>query len=224
VLAGIPNQDYWSSFHNAWGDGIVVSDGLGSNSNSDVGSRAVCRSFKVAALTMLRGSLEFGPVRFHGMIKDLWEMSVECLGTQTCGATCTYAIRRPAGFIEIGSLGDGCAAVIKTNGQVTSLSEDKSDGFSNLTLGFTPRTQTSDWRTLRLRETECKAVLLCTDGVFDDISDIEGFALGFIDAHSWLSRVAASRRTHEILERWPVPKHRDDKTLVCLTRREVISD
>jgi hypothetical protein len=65
---------------------------------------------------------------------------------------------------------------------------------------------------------------LCTDGVFDDISDIEGFALGFIDAHSWLSRVAASRRTHEILERWPVPKHRDDKTLVCLTRREVISD
>jgi len=219
--AGIPNQDYWSSFHNAWGDGIVVSDGLGSNSNSDVGSRAVCRSFKVAALKMLSGSLEFSPVQFHGVIKDLWELSVECLGAQTCGATCTYAIRRPEGVIEIGSLGDGCAAVVTENGRVISLSEDKSDSFSNLTLGLASRTQTTDWKTFRLPESECRAVLLCTDGVSDDIEDIEGFTLNFIAAHSSLARVAASRRTHEILERWPVPKHCDDKTLVCLTRREV---
>lgn len=221
VFAGIPNQDYWSSFHNAWGDGIVVSDGLGSHSNSDVGSRAVCRSFKIAALKMLRGSIEFNPVRFHGMIKDLWEMSVECLGTQTCGATCSYAMRRPEGVIEIGSLGDGCAAVVTDNGQVISLSQDKSDSFSNLTLGLAPRTQTSDWKTLRLPETECRAVLLCSDGVSDDIDDIEGFTLDFLDVHSSLARVTASRRTREILEMWPVPKHRDDKTLVCLTRREV---
>lgn len=221
VESGVPNQDYWSSFHNAWGDGIVISDGLGSNSNSDVGSRAACRSFKVAALKMLRGAPGFSPVRFHGMIKELWEVSVECLGTQTCGATCTYAIRIPEGVIEIGSLGDGCAAVVTENGRVISLSEDKSDSFSNLTLGLASRTQTTDWKTLRLPENECRAVLLCTDGVSDDIDDIEGFALDFIDAHSSLARVAASRRTHEILERWPVPKHRDDKTIVCLSRREV---
>jgi len=221
VFAGIPNQDYWSSFHNAWGDGIVVSDGLGSHSNSDVGSRAVCRSFKLAALKVLRDNIEFDPLRFHGMIKDLWETSVEYLGTQTCGATCSYAMRRPEGVIEIGSLGDGCAAVVTDNGQVISLSEDKSDSFSNLTFGLAPQTQTSDWKTLRLPETECRAVLLCTDGVSDDIDDIEGFTLNFFDVHSSLARVAASRRTREILEMWPVPKHRDDKTLVCLTRREV---
>lgn len=221
VQAGIPNQDYWSSFHSVWGDGIVVSDGLGSNSNSDVGSRAVCHSFKVAALKVLRGDGEFSPPRFHGMIKDLWESSVECLGTQTCGATCSYAMRTQEGVIEIGSLGDGCAAVVTDNGRVISLAEDKSDSFSNLTLGLAPRTKTSDWKTLRLQETECRAVLLCTDGVSDDISDLEGFAIDFIDAHASLARVAASRRTLEMLERWPVPKHHDDKTLVCLTRREV---
>jgi len=221
VAARVPNQDYWGSFHHTWCDGVVVSDGVGSHANSDFGSRAVCRAVEFSAFKTFHSSVEFSPIKFHEMVKNLWQLSVARLGAQSCGATCLYALRSPEGFIEIGLLGDGCAAVVKSSGQVMSLVDDKAGSFSNITSGLAPRTQNKDWRTLRLQETECRAVLLCTDGVSDDVDDFEGFVLELVSVHSSVARVVASRRIREALENWPVPKHSDDKTLVCMIRKEV---
>jgi len=44
-----PNQDAWTSFHRVWGDGIVVSDGVGSKPFANVGSDAACFAVKHAA-------------------------------------------------------------------------------------------------------------------------------------------------------------------------------
>src|SRR5689334_11547465 len=49
IATGKPNQDAWASFHHAWGEGVVVSDGLGSKALSDFGSDAACRAVVRAA-------------------------------------------------------------------------------------------------------------------------------------------------------------------------------
>ena len=110
---------------------------------------------------------------------------------------------------------------VKTDGSVVSLSEDKSQGFSNITAALSPNVAAKDWRHLSLPEEECAAVLLCTDGVADDLDNVDGFVKGFIEAHRALAAMIANRHTREMLESWPTPKHSDDKTIACLFREEV---
>jgi serine/threonine protein phosphatase PrpC len=70
-------------------------------------------------------------------------------------------------------------------------------------------------------EEDCAAVLLCTDGVADDLDNVDGFVKGFIEAHRPLAAVSANRHVREMLENWPTPKHSDDKTIACLCREDV---
>jgi hypothetical protein len=75
---------------------------------------------------------------------------------------------------------------------------------------------------LSLPEEECIAVLLCTDGVADDLDNVDGFVSGFIEAHCSIAEISANRRISEnMLEKWPTPKHSDDKTIACLCREDV---
>lgn len=117
-------------------------------------------------------------------------------------------------------LGDGLLAVIKGDGSVISCSEIKINGFSNITTALSPNISSKDWQYFSLPEEECLAVLLCTDGVADDLDDMEGFVRGFFDGYRSLAALSASRNVREMLEKWPTPKHSDDKTLACLCREE----
>ncbi len=118
-------------------------------------------------------------------------------------------------------LGDGLIAALKSDSSVVSLSEDKGNGFSNITTALSPNVSPNDWRYFSLLEEECIAVLLCTDGVADDLDDVDGFVSGFIEAHCSIAEISANRRTREMLEKWPTPKHIDDKTIACLSREDV---
>lgn len=124
-------------------------------------------------------------------------------------------------MVRMGLLGDGCAAAVSHDGVVRSLTDDKAGGFSNITIALTPATSDTQWATLEVSETECQAIVLCTDGVSDDLENLEGFMAGFVEAHCALAQVTASAQTRQMLEEWPVPKHTDDKTIACLLRQEV---
>lgn len=227
IASGKPNQDAWSSFHHIWGDGIVVSDGVGSKSLSDYGSDAACRAVEQAVRHFSVKSTDADPVAeggFSNLLEDVlngWLESISPLDPMESSATCLFAFRIGDGLVRMGLLGDGCAAAIKLDGTVVSLSDDKSSGFSNLTNALTPNTHERQWVVLGVPETECEAIVLCTDGVSDDLVDLDGFMVGFVEAFSGLARLTASRRAHEMLENWPVPKHSDDKTIACLFRAEV---
>ena len=69
-------------------------------------------------------------------------------------------------------------------------------------------------------EEECKAVLLCTDGIADDLIDIEGFASNLVEDFCNLPVTTAASEAMSMLLDWPTPKHSDDKTLACLFVRE----
>ena len=227
IATGKPNQDAWSSFHHIWGDGIVVSDGLGSKSLSDYGSDAACRAVEQAARrfsVQVQGTERVSGGQYSALLADIlvgWLDSIAPLDPRDSSATCLFAFRLGDGLVRMGRLGDGCAAAVKHDGAVMSLSDDKTDGFSNMTSALSPSTSEASWMLLDVPETECEAIVLCTDGVCDDLEDVEGFMAGFVKAYRGLARMTASRQAHEMLENWPAPKHSDDKTIACLFRAEV---
>ena len=123
-------------------------------------------------------------------------------------------------MIWIALLGDGCAAAVMRDGSVELLRDGKEDIFSNMTQSLTERTEASDWTIVGVDESECKAVLLCTDGIADDLIDIEGFASNLVEDFCNLPVTTAASEAMSMLLDWPTPKHSDDKTLACLFARE----
>jgi serine/threonine protein phosphatase PrpC len=220
IASGSPNQDAWMGFHHVWGDGIAVSDGLGSKPLSDFGSHAACLAVARAVHACRNIPVVNQPI-LTDMIKSKWLALLAPLNPGDCAATCLLAFRRQDGFVSLGLLGDGLAAAVKADGSIVSLADDKSEGFSNITVALSPQVTSSDWRWLSMPEDECQSILLCTDGVSDDLSDVDGFVKGLSDAHRDLSSVSAARRVRETLANWPTPKHSDDKTIACLFRKEV---
>lgn len=223
IVSGTPNQDAWRSFHHAWGDGIVISDGIGSKSLSNFGSDAACLAVECAILSCCENA-EKGRDFLSERIKTNWLSLISPLLPRDCSATCLYAFRLNDGVIHLGMLGDGLTAAIKSDGSVVSLQEDKSQGFSNITAALSPNTSPKDWLYMSIAETECTAVLLCTDGVSDDLDNVDGFVTDFVDAHRVLAAMSANRDIRETLENWPTPKHSDDKTIACLCREEISNE
>lgn len=223
VAAGKPNQDAWASFHHVWCDGIAVSDGLGSKPLSGFGSQAACFAAE-QALRACSNRTEIDDEFLSNGIKTNWLARIAPLEPRDCAATCLFGVRLGDGVIRLGMLGDGLAAVLKVDGSIVSLSEDKSQSFSNITAALTPSASSKEWRHLSLQEAECDAILLCTDGVSDDLENVDEFVKGFIEAHRALATVSANRHTRSMLENWPTPMHSDDKTIACLCREEVVDE
>jgi serine/threonine protein phosphatase PrpC len=222
IAAGKSNQDAWLAFHHVWGDGIVVSDGLGSKPFSDFGSRAACLSV-ARTVHAFCGKAVIDNAFLSDRIRSKWLSLVAPLDASDCAATCVFAFRMNDGMVRVGMLGDGLAAVVRTDGSVVTLFDDKAEGFSNITAALSANVTVKDWRWLSMPEGDCQSIVICTDGVADDLSDVNGFVKGFFDAHRRLASVSAARRAREMLENWPTPKHNDDKTIACLFR-EVAAD
>lgn len=223
VATGMPNQDAWTAFHHMWGNGIVVSDGLGSKPFSDIGSRVACLAVPHAIYSCFAKN-EMDIHVLCDLIKNKWIFLITPLIPRDCAATCLFAVRMNNGLILMGMLGDGLAAAVRGDGSVTSLSDDKTEGFSNITAALSPGVTAKDWRWLSMSEEECRSIVLCTDGVSDDLSDITGFVKAFCEEHRSFSSASAARRVREMLEKWPTPKHSDDKTIACLFREEVADE
>ena len=223
IAAGKPNQDAWAAFHHIWGDGIVVSDGLGSKPFTDFGSRAACLAV-ARSVHSCRSKAEMDHAPLSELIKSKWLSLIAPLVPRDCAATCLFAFRMSDGVVRMGMLGDGLAAAVKVDGSVALLSDDKSEGFSNITDALSTDVTEKNWRWMSIHEDDCQSIVLCTDGVADDLSDVIGFVKGFSDEHRGLSSVSAARRAREALENWPTPKHSDDKTIACLFPEEVADE
>lgn len=219
VAESKPNQDAWVSFHSFWGDCIAVSDGLGSKPFSNLGSHAACHAAK-HAFHACRDQTEVYDGVLSNEIKTNWLSRIAPLKSRDCAATCLFAMRLGDGMFRMAMLGDGLVATLKVDGSIVSLTEDKSQGFSNITAALSSKASSQDWRHLTLKETECDAILLFTDGISDDLEDLDGFVKGFVQGYRNLATLSANRHIRAMLTNWPTPKHSDDKTIVCLCREE----
>ncbi|MBQ7178310.1 MAG: protein phosphatase 2C domain-containing protein [Victivallales bacterium] len=221
VRAAIPNQDAFCIKRYDWGKVAVVSDGVGSCSTSEYGAKAVCR-----AVSLVSGRFDFQNGGISSLVEQFheqWLLSIMPFKPETSSATCVFSICfNDSSTVLLGMLGDGLAAVLKSDGTYFELTEDKNDGFSNQTGAFSPWTRPENWRSASFGAGECKAVLLCTDGIADDLlpEQHENFVRHIYERGHSCPVETSTRELRKMLENWPVPKHSDDKTLVCIYQCE----
>ena len=135
-----------------------------------------------------------------------------------CAATCLFAVRTDEALI-LAQIGDGMAVACRHDGRdPVVLAPDKEDGFANVTACLGETHGAGAWRAVRLPGGSVDAVLLCTDGIADDLApgQAAAFAAGVVESHHALPPDRRRREIRRWLEAWPVPGHSDDKTLACL--------
>lgn len=220
-ITNTPNQDAWRVVDAPGFTGLLVSDGVGSCEHADKGSHAVCFGAAGAIHSILKTGYDrqhFAEAIHHNYLSGL-----RGLDPSSCLATCLFGVRLGDGYIHLGMLGDGLAAVLFENGTVSSLSDDKSLAFSNIVRPLGPTVAFSDWMFMDVPENQCKAVFLCTDGVADDFDDVQkrdAFVRDYLEYTMSRPCELAALDTVEMLANWPVPKHTDDKTIACMYRKE----
>lgn len=223
IKNGIPNQDYFMEKHRKHFDCIVVSDGVGACIRSDRGAQVACRAVIDTISAFNVESLLTTINLFVDQIKKSFLTGIAPFPSEECAATCLWAIHF-AGKVVLGMLGDGLAACLLKDGTVATLIDDKTERFSNLVLALSEKVIPENWKYIEIPEEQCRAILLCTDGISDDLDDINGFVCGFSNNCINKAKDTNIRTTRNMLLNWPVPKHSDDKTIVCLYPVEVADE
>ena len=220
VQKGIPNQDFWMARQYKWGNVVVVSDGLGSKLHSDHGSKAACFAVLEAAKTYSNNC----QARFEDILSLIhvnWLVKVSPFSPYDCSATCLFVIQID-GQLTFGRLGDGLIAIHgETESDCLILSDNKQDSFSNFTCSLTKDFNLAQWETATMGIQNCRAVVLCTDGIADDL--LPGKQMDFAqELYSNYKNLDPAERKKDLrrwINDWPVPGHYDDKTVACLFKR-----
>jgi serine/threonine protein phosphatase PrpC len=220
IKNGIPNQDSWKARQYKWGNVLVVSDGLGSKPHSDHGSKAACLAVFEAAKTYQNNRQAKIPDILR-LIHANWLVKVAPFSPSDCSATCLFAIQIDE-QITLGRLGDGLIAVYgESEKDCFILSDKKQDSFSNYTYSLHHEFKPNQWETVTIDSSSCKAILLCTDGISDDLlpeSEIK-FTQEFVDEYRNIAPNMRAYKLKSMLSNWPVPCHSDDKTIAVLYKK-----
>ena len=217
VKTGTPNQDSWMARRYKWGNVVVVSDGLGSKAHSDYGSKAACLAvFEVAKI--YQNNPKASIVDVLRLMHANWLVKIAPFSASDCSSTCLFAIQRE-GLITLGRLGDGMIAVYGESEQSNFiLNDNKQDSFSNFTDCLQKEFKSVQWETATIESARCKAVVLCTDGISDDLLPEKQmiFVQELYSAYADMESGERKRDLKRWLDEWPVPGHSDDKTIACL--------
>lgn len=220
VKAGIPNQDSWMSRRYKWGNVVVVSDGLGSKAHSDHGSRAAC----LAVFEAAKSYQKFPDANIDDILRLIqanWLVKIAPFSPSDCAATCLFAIQIED-LITLGRLGDGMIAIYgESEKNCLILRDNKHDSFSNYTNCLNQIFQPDHWEITTIKSAECKIVILCTDGISDDLLPEKQmmFTQELYDTYSDLDSVVINKDVRGWLKNWPVLGHSDDKTIACLFKK-----
>ncbi len=219
---GFPNQDSWMTRKYQWGNVVVVSDGLGSKRQSHHGSGAACLAVFEAAKHYQKNP-ESNNTDLLRLIHANWLMNIAPYSPSDCSATCLFAIQFGEKIV-LGRLGDGMIAV-EGESETSSfvLSDDKEDSFSNYTDCLEATFKPDNWELKTINTAECVAIVICTDGISDDL--LPEKRMSFVqDLNSSYKHMDTRKRTRDLirwLHAWPVPGHTDDKTIACLSKMGV---
>ncbi len=217
----MPNADAWMRAKGAFGDLIVVSDGVGSCPHARHGAKCACEAVvqSVKKWSKLSGGT---PTELITQIEPTWQRLVLPFPPGASKATCLFALKRPDGNLLIGGLGDGMA-VIKRGGEDTEwIHGQRGDNFSNNTRALGQNLQVSNWTLQDFRVTGEAIVLLATDGISDDLipDRVDDFVIWLLEEFGAMPPLKRWHSLRRELREWPTPHHIDDKTLVILWMKE----
>ena len=190
------------------GDAVVLADGLGSAQLGSLGSHTVVNlvlgPFRDAFLSGWENE------RLRNLFFHLWNTATH--GAPEVATTCLFAIANNERVL-LGQVGDGLVLVVAREGSAIRLPTGRGP--------FGNETHALPGGALYLMElplSQVRAVLLCTDGVADDLvpGTEDRLALAF-EAMALAKGVDNLRVSIESwLENWPTPASRDDRSLGLL--------
>jgi serine/threonine protein phosphatase PrpC len=218
IAAGLPNQDAWGHAVVRGHRVVVVADGLGSRPRAQNGSRAAIAAVSEAYRAWTRHP--DAPVEvLLGLGHLLWRAALAPVEPEDAATTCLFVALAPDGSGLVAQLGDGLVLFEDDHG-LQALGQRSEDSFSNQTLALGVTRQISAWHWRRL-EPGARRLMLCTDGVADDL--LPDRYEGLMD---WLEQdllpLPPTRRWRSLareLRDWPTPHHTDDKTIAFIRSR-----
>lgn len=213
-LNGVVNQDAVGYYLNNYGHVLVVSDGLGSKSESDIGSKVLVETVnKVVALTDDKTDMP----SFIKLLSILWKINIKDDPSEYA-CTAVVVIVYSSGQVRCLQLGDGIA-VIKDGEDYYELSASK-DVFSNMTIGMN-KSKLSDWQSLQFERKSKLQLMLATDGISDDIEDgqhlqfMQSVIGNFTRKNGRYKPVKYWNKVVKfIVDNWTCPNSIDDKTML----------
>ncbi len=169
-LNSVPNQDAVMYVVDDDDYAIAVSDGVGSCSMSDIGSKKAVETIKSIFWGLRNKELEFDQDTIVGSIIETWKTYVDDENIDNYCATLKAGIKIGNRLLLV-SIGDGLLAV-SSNGLHEMAPYDQ-DPFLNLTSCLNSNVKKSDfWLSVFKLDTYVPYVLfLCTDGVANGISE-----------------------------------------------------
>lgn len=214
VRNALPCQDAWLAKTAGPASLAVVCDGVGSAPKSRDGARAATRA-AYDAWRLWRRSPVGAVDDLIRLVEVAWRLRLGATASADAATTCLIYAEDDYGRGAVAQLGDGLIARRSPSGAVTVHPTRGSDFGITRSLGA-PHTL-ADWSYTLTEPIESGSMLLmATDGVSEDvdpdrIGDLAAWVAHEIGALKHRGRVLAQRLRH-----WPVPHHKDDKTLLVL--------
>lgn len=211
-----PNQDSATSVHLKHCDILVVADGLGSHQYSHLGSQAICQAVIKVCKMLDRYIENMNADYFLKLVHTTWLILLQNQPIHQCGTTCLICIRTKF-KIYILALGDGLVAVLdRKHNCHTLIGEDKE--FGNMTNAINENFNMQDWQTFEYYSEKILMVMLCTDGIADDImmDKRESWVRDFYENYKNQTSKKIANDIRKWLKNWSVKNHHDDKTIACL--------
>jgi serine/threonine protein phosphatase PrpC len=217
-----PNQDAIKMKKYKTGTVIAIADGFGSCNFSTIGASAAVSSVHDAYRLWSKSKvlkIEY----LLKMIHLLWEQQILPLAAIDCYSTCLFAIITNDNKVFLGQLGDGLVMYSsKDDEKMIHFDSKLTKAFSNQTTGLGVASKLSEWKFIKEEVSDNFVILLCTDGVSDDL--VEGkekdFKLHLLDEIKFLSAKKRNEFLKNQLINWPTPKHTDDKTISLIWRNQ----
>lgn len=222
----VPNQDYYLIDNRKMYSLAVVCDGLGSKRFSHYASRLLCKIVRNEIRKRFAHN-SFSPFEtietiHRKFIKRLWPFNLS-----NADATCLFSVVSSSN-IFLFQVGDGIAAIRDAS---IVFADNSEKDFANETCSFGASNR-SNWhiRIIKKEERPYK-ILLCTDGVADDLivekvpEFIDEMSMELLDQDimgifrlfkAFKVKRINSQRLRDILIKWPNKFGTDDKTLVVI--------
>lgn len=211
---GLPCQDAWLAVRGAGAAFAAVADGLGSRPHAREGALAAVRAAR-DAWRRWKTSPVAGLEDLVRILEPAWRIRLGRLAPSDCAATCLLYVEDEAGRAGLAQLGDGLIARRASSGAVEVHDAATQDFGHTLALGVPHKL--NDWSLSLIEPLQAgDALMLATDGVSEDLDRAR-----LADLVAWVTdevaaEAAPGRRLAKELRAWPVPHHRDDKTLLVM--------
>jgi len=217
VKNNMNNQDAWCIKYFDWGEVIVVSDGVGSKSQSEFGSKAVCRA-AIKLSHYWHENINYQAERLLEKFHEYWIDALEERDPSECSCTSLWVIHCHD-LIFMAQLGDGLLSFISPQSEVGFLIDDFNEtSFSNQTFALQEKHYEYQWNWKVSSAQDFTSFLLMTDGISDDLLQEQkaSFVKGVVEHYSIMAEEQAKKEIMGWLKSWPVPNHQDDKTIACI--------